>query len=134
MEKIKLGIVVHSCNPHTWETEAGGSPRVQGQSGLCNKDHLYLRKKSGVGEMNSAGSKSICCASLRSEFGHQDPCKEPTWWRAFPISGHQWRARRWSRENCWKPVSQLAHNHSPETEMTWLHEGTGRTDFSTAAT
>lgn len=51
MEKIKLGIVVHSCNLHTWDTEAGGSPRVQGQPGLCNKDHLCLRTKSGVREM-----------------------------------------------------------------------------------
>lgn len=31
------GMVVHDCNPSTWDAEAGGLPRVLGYPGLYNK-------------------------------------------------------------------------------------------------
>jgi hypothetical protein len=35
-EGVNMGMVVHSCNPSTWEAEAGGL-RVQGQPWLHNE-------------------------------------------------------------------------------------------------
>jgi hypothetical protein len=37
-----MGVVVHNCDPSTWEAEAGGS-QVPGHSGPYNK--TYLKKK-----------------------------------------------------------------------------------------
>jgi hypothetical protein len=52
-ESIKLGVVVHSCNPSTWEAKAGGL-RVPGQPGLQN-DSLSLKKKKKSGEEGGRG-------------------------------------------------------------------------------
>jgi hypothetical protein len=44
IEVVKLGIVVHTCNPSSGETEAGGS-LVQGQLELHSKTLTQKKKK-----------------------------------------------------------------------------------------
>jgi hypothetical protein len=38
------GVVMHACNPYTWEVEAGG-PRVLGQLGLHSETLSQKKKK-----------------------------------------------------------------------------------------
>jgi hypothetical protein len=40
----KLGVVVHSCNPSTWEAEAGGWG-IQGQPGLHSETLLERERQ-----------------------------------------------------------------------------------------
>ena len=41
----ELVLVVHACNPSTWEAEAGGL-RVQGRPGLCGETPAKNKEKS----------------------------------------------------------------------------------------
>jgi len=39
-QKSKPDIVVYTCDPSTWETEAGGSLQVRGQSDLYTQSQV----------------------------------------------------------------------------------------------
>lgn len=132
MEKIKLGIVVPTCNPSSWETEAGGSPWVQGQPGLCNKANLRSNKSMWgyeIVQWVKAFALQACNLSLITETHVRSQCGG-----THLSSQNPTRDGRCSEENRWTFVSQLAWNSIPETEMPWLNGAGGETWLSTAVT